>query len=174
MLILFGVLFFLSEILEKIHNIKGIKKGFVLAIPLLLLCIASFITGRKIKGNIITIKKVILFCLIGMSVSVAFIGFTKEKLFLLLIVVSITGIASGALLPALDSIITQNIEKAERGTISSFYSSARFIGVAAGPPLMSLIMENYLNVSYISAGVIGLILMFLTLRLIKIEEFEVK
>ena len=33
MLILFSMLFFLSENLEKVHDIKGIKKGFVLAIP---------------------------------------------------------------------------------------------------------------------------------------------
>ena len=58
MLILFSMLFFLSENLEKVHDIKGVKKGFVLAIPLLLLCIASFISGRTIKGNLKTIKKV--------------------------------------------------------------------------------------------------------------------
>ena len=57
MLILFAMLFFLSEDLEKVHNIKGVKKGFVLAIPLLLLSIASFISGRKIKGDLARIKK---------------------------------------------------------------------------------------------------------------------
>ncbi|WP_391209369.1 MFS transporter [Psychrobacillus sp. L4] len=172
MLILFGVLFFLSENLEKAHDIKGIKKGFVLAIPLLLLCIASFITGRKIKGSLPVIKRMMIICLIGTSASVIFVGFTKEKLFLLLVVTSILGIAIGALLPVLDAIITGNIKKEERGTVTSFYSSARFIGVAAGPPIMSLVMKNYLNVSYITVGVLGLILLFLVFKFVKVEDIE--
>jgi ACDE family multidrug resistance protein len=172
MLILFSMLFFLSENLENVHNIKGIKKGFVLAIPLLLLCIASFISGRKIKGDLATIKKIMIICLIAMSASVIFVGFTSKKLILLLGVTSIVGIAIGALLPALDAIITENIKKELRGTVSSFYSSARFIGVAAGPPIMSLAMKNFLNVSYITAGVLGIILLFIVFKFIKVDEIE--
>ncbi|WDV08704.1 MFS transporter [Lysinibacillus irui] len=174
MLILFSMLFFLSENLEKVHDIKGIKKGFVLAIPLLLLCIASYISGRKIKGNLGRIKKIIIVSLIAMSVSIVFVGFTSKKLILLLVVTSIVGIAIGALLPALDTIITDNIRKELRGTVSSFYSSARFIGVAAGPPIMSLVMKNYLNASYITAGVLGFILLFVVLKFIKVEDIENK
>ncbi|HWI48488.1 MAG TPA: MFS transporter [Rummeliibacillus sp.] len=169
MLVLFGMLFFLSEHLEKGHHIKGIKKGFVLAIPLLLLCIASYVTGRKIKGNLKTIKIIIIICLIIVSASIVFVGFSKESLTLLLIVTSISGIALGALLPVLDAIITENIRKEERGTVTSFYSSARYIGVAAGPPIMSLVMKNYLNIRYIVAGVLGLILLFLVFKYINVE-----
>ncbi|GKV68868.1 multidrug resistance protein [Sporosarcina sp. NCCP-2716] len=172
MLILFSMLFFLSENLEKVHHIKGIKKGFVLAIPLLLLCIASFISGRSIKGNIKTIKTLMVASLIMMSASVVFVGFTSKKLFLLLAVTSLVSIAIGAMLPALDAIITDNIEKSLRGTVSSFYSSARFIGVAAGPPVMSLVMKNMLNVSYITAGVLGLILLFVVWKFIKTEDIK--
>lgn len=172
MLILFSMLFFLSENLEKVHHIKGVKKGFVLAIPLLLLCIASFISGRKIKGDLARMKKIIIVSLIGMSASIVFVGFTSKKLFLLLVVTSIVGIASGALLPALDAIITENIKKELRGTVSSFYSSARFIGVAAGPPIMSLVMKDYLNASYITAGVLGFILLFVVFKFIKVDEIE--
>lgn len=174
MLILFGVLFFLSEMLEITHNIKGIKKGFIIAIPLLLLCISSFITGRNIKGDIKTIKRMMVLSLIITSASVVFVGFVKEKLILLLIVTSIVGIAIGALLPVLDAIITENIRKEERGTVSSFYSSARFIGVAAGPPIMSLVMKNYLNISYIIGGIIGLLLLFLVFKYVRVDEFESK
>ncbi|QEY22847.1 MFS transporter [Psychrobacillus sp. AK 1817] len=172
MFVLFGVLFYLSEILEKIHDIKGVKKGFVLAIPLLFLCISSFLTGRKIEGKLKTIKRMMIISLIISSASVVFIGFVKEQLILLLIVTSILGIAIGAILPVLDTIITENIKKEERGTISSFYSSARFIGVAAGPPILSLVMKNYLNPFYIGCGVLGILLMFLVFKLVKIEEIE--
>ncbi|OMP67350.1 MFS transporter [Domibacillus epiphyticus] len=172
MLVLFAVLFFLSENLESVHDIKGITKGFVIAIPLFLLCIVSFITGRKIKGNLPTMRKVIIVCLIALSASIIFVGFTSKKLTLLLIVTSIAGMAIGALMPILDAIITQNIKKEERGTITSFYSSSRFAGVAAGPPIMSLMMKDFLNIGYISAGVLGVVLLFIVMKCIKVDEIE--
>lgn len=115
-----------------------------------------------------------IICLIVLSISVVFVGYTAEKLVLLLVVTSIVGIAIGAILPVLDAIITENIRKEERGTVTSFYSSARFIGVAAGPPVMSLVMEKYLNMSYISAGVIGLIILFLVFKFIQIDKIGQK
>ena len=172
MFVLFGVLFFLSEELEKIHHIKGIKKGFILAIPLLFLCIASFRTGRKIQGKLSLMKKIMVVSLASTSISVVFVGFVKDKLILLLIVTSILGVAIGALLPVLDALITENIKKRQRGTISSFYSSARFIGVAAGPPVVSLVLDNFINGLYITFSVAGLILLFLVIKFIDIKELE--
>lgn len=172
MLVLFSMLFFLSENLEKVHDIKGVIKGFVLAIPLLLLCIASFISGRNIKGNLTTMKKIMIISLIILSISAGFVGITSDKLILLIMVSSLVGMSIGVLLPVLDAIITENINKEERGTISSFYSSARFIGVAAGPPIMSLVMNDYLSISFITASILGLILMFIVIKVIKVEEIE--
>lgn len=77
-------------------------------------------------------------------------------------------------MPTLDALITENIEKEERGTISSFYSSARFIGVALGPPLMSILMKNYLNISYIGSGIIGLIIMLIVIKCIHTESGQEK
>ena len=55
---------------------------------------------------------------------------------------SAAGLGLGAALPCLDAFITEGIEKAERGTISSLYSSMRFVGVAAGPPAASLLLRQ--------------------------------
>jgi len=174
MLLLFSVLFYLSEILEKDYDIDGVKKGFILAIPLLLLCTASFITGRTIKGRLPLMKKIMIISLIIMSASVVFTGFVKESLVLLLIVTSVMGVAIGGMLPVLDAVITENVEKEERGTISSFYSSARFAGVAAGPPLVSILMKDHMNAGYIGAGVLGLIMLFIVFKYFKAEEIEAK
>ena len=92
----------------------------------------------------------------------------------MLIITSIAGIALGALLPVLDAIITENIKKEERGTVTSFYSSARYIGVAAGPPIMSLVMKNHLNTSYIIAGILGFILLFIVIKCIDIDAIGKK
>ena len=167
MLVLFGVLFYLSDILEKVHQLDGIKKGFILAIPLFTLCVASFVTGRKIKGDIETMKKVLLISLGLIAASIVFVSITSEMLILLLTVSSILGIGIGAILPCLDALITENIEKDERGTISSFYSSCRFIGVAAGPPIMSIIMKNYLTISFVVVAVLAVLIGLLVFLFVK-------
>lgn len=66
----------------------------------------------------------------------------SSQLIYLLVVFFVCGIGIGVCLPCLDTLITQKIEKETRGTITSFYSSMRFIGVAAGPPVMALFMKN--------------------------------
>ncbi|PLR66958.1 MFS transporter [Bacillus sp. UMB0893] len=174
MLILFGVLFFISDHLEKVYQLKGVKKGFLLAIPLLVLCISSFITGRCIKGNLVLMRYITIFSLLILSISVIFVGFVKDELVWLFVVTSIVGLAIGAMLPTLDAMVTENIEKDERGTISSFYSSARFIGVAAGPPIMTMVIKNHLNISFISAGLLGLTILLFVFKNFKGKPKERK
>ncbi|MFJ7306338.1 MFS transporter [Peribacillus frigoritolerans] len=173
MLVLFGVLFFLSDNLEKIHDLHGIKKGLVIAIPLFFLCVSSYVAGKKIKGELPIMKKIIMISLAVLSISLVFVGFTKNRVVLLLLITSLVGIAIGALLPTLDAIITQNIEKEQRGTITSFYMSSRFIGVAAGPPVMSLVMKNHINMTYIISGIIGIGIVLIVMKFISSDKKEV-
>ncbi|MFS0604755.1 MFS transporter [Peribacillus frigoritolerans] len=172
MLVLFGVLFFLSDNLEKIHDLHGIKKGLVIAIPLFFLCVSSYVAGKKIKGELPIMKKIIMISLAVLSISLVFVGFTKNRVVLLLIITSLVGMAIGALLPTLDAIITQNIEKEQRGTITSFYMSSRFIGVAAGPPVMSLVMKNHINMTYIISGIIGIGIVLIVMKFISSDKKE--
>lgn len=158
MLILFGLLFYLSDILEKHHDLHGVKKGLYLAVPLFTLCVSSFITGRVIKGNVETMRKILLFSLAVIAINIVFVGYLYEKIFLLLTVSSFIGISIGAMLPSLDALITENVEKEEKGTITSFYSSSRFIGVAAGPPIMSVVMKSHLLTTLYVSGALGIII----------------
>jgi ACDE family multidrug resistance protein len=65
----------------------------------------------------------------------------------------IGGIGIGVALPCLDALITEGIEKEQRGTITSIYSSMRFIGVALGPPMVALLIKESDNMMfYVLAG----------------------
>ncbi|KEK24172.1 MFS transporter [Bacillus gaemokensis] len=141
MLILFGILFYLSTILETKYNIHGIWKGCILAVPLLVLSLSSYMAGKKIGDNQAIMKKCIYIGFILAAVSVILPLFVKG-IYLLLLCLVVMGIGIGIALPCLDSLITQGIEKEQRGTVTSFYSSMRFIGVAAGPPLYSFFMKG--------------------------------
>lgn len=45
-------------------------------------------------------------------------------------------------LPCMDSLITESLDKTVRGAVTSIYSSMRFIGVAAGPPAIAVLMKQ--------------------------------
>ncbi|KAB2338110.1 MFS transporter [Cytobacillus depressus] len=166
MFVLFGVLFYLSDILEKTYDIKNIKKGFLLAIPLGALCIASFITGKIIKENKILMKWLIFGGSALTAIAVAALSFSSGMWYMLILFI-FGGIGIGVALPCLDALITCGIEKEERGTITSIYSSMRFIGVAAGPPIIAILMkhsEKFLFYFLSGITVIGIIATFVAIK----------
>ncbi|WP_377519655.1 MFS transporter [Priestia megaterium] len=140
MLVLFGILFYLSTILEERYHIVNTKKGLVMAIPLLALSISSFVAGKKVGNNKIVMKWSAFFGFLLLTCSFIILFF-NTSLFSILLTLVLGGIGIGAALPSLDALITEGIEKEERGTITSLYSSMRFVGVAAGPPLYTLLMK---------------------------------
>lgn len=141
MFVLFGVLFYLSETLEKIYHIKDLRKGLVLALPLGALCLSSFITGKKIKENKVLMKWITFTGTVILTLAIFALSFS-DALWFMITMFFICGVGIGVGLPSLDALITEGIEKEESGTISSLYSSMRFIGVAAGPPVIAILMEN--------------------------------
>lgn len=169
MLVLFAVQFYLSEILETRYDIHNIKKGFVLAIPLFFLCLASYYTGKKIKDSKKLMKRMIIISLLISAASIIFTAYF-DNLYLLIGDLSIFGASIGAALPCLDALITENIEKEQRGTITSFYSSARFLGVAGGPPLMSYFMDKQEAALFVSLGICAILLFYLVLTFIQVKD----
>lgn len=141
MFILFGLLFYLSETLEKEHGLHGIRKGLVLAIPLAVLCTASFAAGKAIGKRKAAMKWIIAG---GCALAAAGIAacLPLEATAVRVACLSVAGLGIGAALPCLDAFLTEGIAKEERGSITSLYSSMRFVGVAAGPPVASLLMRS--------------------------------
>ncbi|GGJ87953.1 multidrug resistance protein [Lentibacillus kapialis] len=166
MFILFGFLFYLSSILEEKYGYEGVWKGILLAVPLLALSVASFITGRKIKDNLNVMKWVTFIGIVLTGASVAVIPFTDRPFYLLSIFL-VCGTGIGMALPCLDALITESLEKSVRGVITSIYTAMRFVGVAAGPPVIALMMKG--DISWIASllAVFALIAGFLGYRNIK-------
>ncbi|ALC90236.1 MFS transporter [Bacillus sp. FJAT-18017] len=166
MFVLFGILFYLSDIFEKQYGIKDIKKGLFLAIPLGALCLASFITGKVIKKNKVLMKWLILIGIVMAGASIGALYFS-DKIWYLLLMFTVAGIGIGLSLPCLDSLITEGVEKEERGTITSIYSSMRFIGVAVGPPVIALLMKVSNIWIFVLLGGVCVISAFVTIRQIR-------
>lgn len=166
MFMLFSILFYLSNILEDEHHFTGIKKGFILAIPLASLCISSYIAGKVIKDNLVTMKWVTFGGIVLSGVSALAVSFSAQLIYLLAVFLT-CGIGIGVSLPCLDTLITQTIEKETRGTITSFYSAMRFVGVAAGPPIMAFFMKNQVSLMFMLLAALSLIAALLAFKIIR-------
>ena len=171
MLVLFGILFYLSETFEKEYNIKDIKKGFFLALPLGALCLSSFISGKVIKKNKVLMKWITFGGILAAAFSIGALWFSI-KLWYMISMFLIAGVGIGAGLPCLDALITEGVEKEERGTISSIYSSMRFIGVAAGPPIIALLLKESTHWIFILLGSLSILAAIVALVAIKPKTEE--
>ena len=89
------------------------------------------------------------------------------SLYMFIIFLSVAGIGIGIALPCLDALITKGIEKEERGSITSFYTSMRYVGVAAGPPIIAIMMEQqpgWIYYSLAAGSILAVILTFFAIR----------
>ena len=143
MFILFGFLFYLSNILEDDFSFEGVKKGFLLAIPLLALAIASFSAGKFIGDDLLRMKWLLFVGIVVTGISVIFIIWA-DHFISLIITFLCCGIGIGLALPPLDALITKRLDQEVRGVITSVYSAMRFIGVALGPPIIAVLMKQNL------------------------------
>ncbi len=151
MFILFGSLFYLSEWMEKKYHLSSLKKGLWISLPLIALSAASLFSGKIIgqKSGLMKWLSVAGFALVCLaSFTLSFVSTLK----MFLIIFSVSGLGMGMLLPCLDALITENIEKEERGTLSSLYSAMRFLGVALGPANICTFDELLKNLYVHSSG----------------------
>lgn len=159
--ILFGVLFYLSDIIEDRYRIDGVFKGSLLAVPLLGLVVSSYITGAKIKQNDQLIRKMMVIGLILLTASLIVVAFYKQ-LYWMMGFLTLGSIGTGLLLPCLNTLITGAVPKSERGMITSLYGSVRFLGVAFGPPIFGWLMGISHQTLFFSVSGLSLLTLIIT------------
>lgn len=171
LLILFGVLFFLSEHLETAFNLNGVRKGTALAIPVLFMCTASYITGRIIKRRTFLMKWLVVAGTALIGGALALTGFYQTT-YLFFAAISLAGIGTGITLPCLNTIITSAVALERRGLVTSLYGSVRFWGVAAGPPLFGVLMGQGISFMFWTAAILAGTTALLATFLIRAEDMQ--
>ena len=155
MIVLFGLLVYLSNVLESSYHIFGIKKGLLLAIPVGTISLASYLAGRFIGEDKARMRRTSL-------TRLSFRG-----LWLLLLLTAVGGFGIGISLPSLDAILTESVEQDQRGTLTSLYSGMRYAGVAVGPPLFSLLQGYSVSAMFLSASALSFTSVLLIFFLIR-------
>jgi ACDE family multidrug resistance protein len=142
--ILFGVLSYLADILEKDFRYGEITRGLLIAIPVMASAITSYISGTVLQKKLASWARRIVVA--GMALIAAAMVLepllVTHTVFWALAVLVFQGIGTGSVLPSINTMVTSAITSKERGVITSLYGSVRFFGVAMGPPLFSLAMTH--------------------------------
>ena len=168
---LFGILFYISDILEKDYDIDGVLKGAILAIPLLFMTTTSYLTGSKIGKKMKKMKSLIVFGLILMTISFASLVFFKSLIPFFAVLV-ISSIGTGLALPCINSFITGSVSTDKRGFVTSLYGSVRFLGVAIGPPVYSTLMDWSRTGMFLTTAGLTLFVSLLCMILIRVGKKE--
>lgn len=168
---LFGILFYISDILEKDYHIDGVLKGGILAIPLLFMTTTSYFTGSKIGKKMKLMKTLIIIGLLLMTASFTILIFFKQLIPFFSVLV-FSSIGTGLVLPCVNSFITGSVSTERRGFVTSLYGSVRFLGVAVGPPVFSALMDWSRTGMFLTTAGLTLLCAILCLFFIRVGKEE--
>ncbi len=170
--ILFGVLFYLSDHLETKYKIEGVLKGLILAVPVLAMSTASYMTGIVTQKRGFLLKVLVVAGLFCLSASMAIVPFFRNNTYILVTALVFAGIGTGLVLPCLNTLITSSTKIDERGMVTSLYGGVRFFGVAAGPPLFGLLMEKSPTWAFLAPAILASVVGALNLFFFKQEVLK--
>ena len=139
--LLFGVLSYVSDVLESTYDILGLKKGFVLAVPVFSMALTSYLSGLLLCDKQSLWKPIIVGAMFATAVCLALLPLFAE-LVPYMTVLFFLGISIGIVLPPINSLITGATSTDRRGMITCLYGTVRFFGVAIGPPTFGLAIEQ--------------------------------
>lgn len=136
---LFGILSYLSDILESQAHLFGVIKGAVLAIPLVGMVTLSLLSGRYLQKHAQQMSLLMRLGLLMVLASLVVLIFVRSVTWTIGWLV-LLGIGNGLTLPAVNTRVTSATETG-RGAVTALYGSVRFFGVAFGPPIYDLLLH---------------------------------
>lgn len=167
LMILFGVLFYFSDLLESRFEVTGLLKGIIIAVPILIMSVTSFLVGLFMQTHRNWLKVATWVGLLVVAGALGVSALVKEALWLG-VAMAFVGLGSGFVLPSLDTMVTSAASGQARGMVTSVYGAVRFFGVALGPPAFGWLMEHGRFVVFVPPAVLaaaaGIFVMF-TLKL---------
>ncbi|MCL7747206.1 MFS transporter [Halalkalibacter alkaliphilus] len=141
MFLLFGYLFYFSYLLEISADFSSFLNGVLLAFPLLMLTILSYVTARILRGNENNYKRAFIYG--GLTMTFGSVMMIIQSLIHWFVIsMTIYAIGFGIVLPAANAALASIVSEKERGTVFSFYSMLRFLGVALGPLCFGFWISN--------------------------------
>ncbi|WP_051344039.1 MFS transporter [Alicyclobacillus herbarius] len=138
---LFGVLFYLSDLLETVYKVAGIRQGLYLAIPLVAQTLAALAAGWLMNSRKQLMKWLLVMGFVLLAAALGCASWLVDRPWWLLALLTAGAIGTGSILPSLNTLITSVVGQEQRGIVTSFYNCVRFLGVAFGPPVYTWLLS---------------------------------
>ena len=154
---LFGILSYYSDFLEQRQHIQGVSRGLVIAIPVAVMALTSYLSGLFLVQRLQRLAKltvVVGLCCVAGAFVVMF--FVHRAVVPFTAAISLMGFGNGALLPSLNTMITSATASRERGTVTALYGTVRFMGAAFGPPAFDKAVKVGPWLTYLGAAALAL------------------
>ncbi|CAB1129131.1 putative efflux transporter [Candidatus Hydrogenisulfobacillus filiaventi] len=156
--ILFGVLSYLADVLEAVFGVREFARGLLIAIPVAASAATSYATGAWLQGHLRGGAKGVVvggLALVAAAMVAEPVVVLRSPVWALAVLVGM-GLGTGAVLPAVNTLVTSAVTVHQRGAVTSLYGSVRFFGVALGPPAFSLAMQARYPVFWAAAALSAL------------------
>jgi ACDE family multidrug resistance protein len=165
---LFGVLSYYADVLEQRYGIDGVTRGLVIAIPVAVMALVSYLSGTFLAKRLLRYSKLVV--VLGLAlVAAAFVAmfFLHRFVVPFTAAISLMGFGNGLFLPSLNTMITSVAGSRERGTVTALYGTVRFLGAAFGPPAFDKAVKAGTVLPYLGSAalaVLGLAVAALAIR----------
>ncbi|MGB3843551.1 MAG: MFS transporter, partial [Bacillota bacterium] len=127
LMILFGVLFYFSDLLESRFNVAGLLKGIIIAIPILVMSVTSYLVGLFMQTHKNWLKTATWVGLLVIAAALLVSSFITKPLWLGA-TMAFVGLGSGFVLPSVDTMVTSASSGQARGMVTSVFGAVRFFG----------------------------------------------
>ncbi|WP_404457838.1 MFS transporter [Sutcliffiella horikoshii] len=154
--LLFGILFYSSDLLESQFETHGFMNGVILSFPLLFLTIASFLTGNVIGKFSNYINRILTMNFLLLSLFLLGI-LLYDSLWWTILFISLISTSIGIILPCMNAIITNSVKKEARGFVTALYGSVRFVGIALGPMVFGYFMDFSIPTIFVLSSLLCLL-----------------
>lgn len=154
--LLFGILFYSSDLLESQFETHGFMNGVILSFPLLFLTVASFLTGNVIGKFSNYINRILIVNFLLLSVFLLGI-LLYDSLWWTILFISLISTSIGIILPCMNAIITNSVKKEARGFVTALYGSVRFVGIALGPMVFGYFMDFSIPTIFVLSSLLCLL-----------------
>lgn len=154
----FGMLSYLSDLLERRHGITGLYTGLVITVPVGAMAVSALLSSRYL--SLLPRSRLRWGASGGLALAVVFLGLAAFLVDPILLVGAITGmsVGNGVALASLNSLVTGAVGKGTRGLVVSIYATVRHVGAATGPPAFGLLAMSREQTALLWFSLIGLAL----------------
>ncbi|ATO50822.1 MFS transporter [Brevibacillus laterosporus] len=167
----YSVLVFLPHVLQNIYGLSAQQTGLAFLPLSLCLMAGSFVSGRLKDKQLGRSEQRLLFtCFLHLIAVVIFTLTANISIGWLLFSLSLYGFSGGYAMPFQSTLLTE-LFVAERATAIGFYNFIRYVGMAVGPIIGSLLYQDGRFVLTFGVGAIGFAIVILFARkMIRLRE----